>query len=598
MKNRIRITIRIFLIAILGIAVMAGLCSEDDNPTEPTPDNGIPDGLMVVYLKGTTGDNYPGNLCMLDANSGTEIIIEGSGQCGNADVTQDGNKITYAKTVSDQWKIFIGDLTLTGIESAVEIPVQPSYRNEDPKFSPDGNKIVFKNTIAENQARIVVYDLISLNYDYLTDGSSEDWYPVFSNDGSNIIFTRGLDENSEMYLINTDGSAERRLTNNDVPDQYPCFLSNGDLVFSRTFLIGNDELGKINASNLTLDNPGEHWETLAFVNSLCSDADPYSIYINSDIWLTFVSNRSLFRYELFLGNLTESSAPLLLKSSDGYDILGPIPFLFGEPPRHNVIAVITSPAVGDTFETGETIDFTGYAYYEGRARTASIDLIWTCDGDSIGEGESFTKSDLLEGTHEIVLTATDSIDMTGADTITIYVEQDTTPPDTTDFPWFPLAIGNWWKYVDTINMNDTIGSWEILDTVYLMTLIKYSLTIEYREVHATDNIWVQDDCLMHSGLFIGNIPPLIPNPDGYPSPWSSPVVPEYEYEIVERGITVDLETGLTFSDCICIRRTFLIIPDTALYDYWFKKGVGIVKKDIVYGGEITLSEQLAAYNIE
>ena len=57
--------------------------------------------------------------------------------------------------------------------------------------------------------------------------------PVFSPDGSRIAFMSMRDGNSELYVMNRDGSGVRRLTNNPAIDITPTWSPTGTRSRSR-----------------------------------------------------------------------------------------------------------------------------------------------------------------------------------------------------------------------------------------------------------------------------------------------------------------------------------------------------------------------------
>jgi Tol biopolymer transport system component len=57
----------------------------------------------------------------------------------------------------------------------------------------------------------------------LTNNESDDQVPVFSPDGSKIAFLSDRDGNWEIYIMNTDGSDQINLTNNEGSDIDPVF---------------------------------------------------------------------------------------------------------------------------------------------------------------------------------------------------------------------------------------------------------------------------------------------------------------------------------------------------------------------------------------
>jgi Tol biopolymer transport system component len=114
--------------------------------------------------------------------------------------------------------------------------------NDNPVWSPDGNEIAFvswRDSVDPNncQGGDCNFDVHVMNSDgsnqrRVTDNDAEDWYPAWSNDGAQIAFVSLRDEprhpaecgdscNSEIYVMNKDGAEVRRVTNNSVPDWNP-----------------------------------------------------------------------------------------------------------------------------------------------------------------------------------------------------------------------------------------------------------------------------------------------------------------------------------------------------------------------------------------
>jgi hypothetical protein len=85
-------------------------------------------------------------------------------------------------------------------------------------------------------------------------------------------------------------------------------------------------------------------------------------------------------------------------------------------------ATINSPSHGSTFAIGENITFSGTATDVIDGNLTDSALVWTSSRDGrIGEGETFTKDDLSQGSHNIELTATNSSDRTTTACVTITV---------------------------------------------------------------------------------------------------------------------------------------------------------------------------------
>ena len=68
-----------------------------------------------------------------------------------------------------------------------------------------------------------------------------DDYPTWSPDGTKIAFTTGRDGNDEIYLMDTDGTNLKRLTQNTYHDAYALWSPDGS-----TIVFESDRSGKLN----------------------------------------------------------------------------------------------------------------------------------------------------------------------------------------------------------------------------------------------------------------------------------------------------------------------------------------------------------------
>lgn len=104
----------------------------------------------------------------------------------------------------------------------------------------------------------------------------------------------------------------------------------------------------------------------------------------------------------------------------------------GTCPNTTPTATISAPA-GETVDEGTSVTFTGSATDPEDGAIPGSSLLWTSSIDgAIGTGSTFAKSDLSLGTHNIVLSATDSDGATGVANAQVTVVQPAnTPPSAT-----------------------------------------------------------------------------------------------------------------------------------------------------------------------
>ena len=89
-------------------------------------------------------------------------------------------------------------------------------------------KIVFSsNREGVNNSEIYLMNTDGTDQKRLTFNTVFDGEPSFSSDGGKIVFTSTRDGNAEIYVMNTDGSNQKRLTNSLGSDAHPAFSPDG-----------------------------------------------------------------------------------------------------------------------------------------------------------------------------------------------------------------------------------------------------------------------------------------------------------------------------------------------------------------------------------
>ena len=80
------------------------------------------------------------------------------------------------------------------------------------------------------------------NQERITNNNENDWVPVWSPDGNKIVFVSERDGNFEIYGMNIDGSNQTRITNNPASDMEPSWIPNSSGILFNSDRSGNHEI--------------------------------------------------------------------------------------------------------------------------------------------------------------------------------------------------------------------------------------------------------------------------------------------------------------------------------------------------------------------
>ncbi|HSG98425.1 MAG TPA: hypothetical protein VLB27_00145 [candidate division Zixibacteria bacterium] len=148
----------------------------------------------------------------------------------------DGSRILYSSYLTDENnELFIMNVDGSDIRRLTNNPGLDGHQ----KFSPDGTRIIF------NRSRDTAdtYNIYEMNVDgsdirQLTDFEDWDTYPSISPDGSRILWRRVLPtggntasgRNSEIFVMNRDGSDPVNISNHPDFDGYPAWAPDGSKI--------------------------------------------------------------------------------------------------------------------------------------------------------------------------------------------------------------------------------------------------------------------------------------------------------------------------------------------------------------------------------
>jgi Tol biopolymer transport system component len=102
--------------------------------------------------------------------------------------------------------------------------------DSEPAWSPDGQRLAFFSTTTDEDSEIFVMNSDGSGRTQITDNTAGDWDPAWSPDGAKIIFASDRDGNPELYVMNADGTAPTRLTFDVRFDEAPALSPDGSTI--------------------------------------------------------------------------------------------------------------------------------------------------------------------------------------------------------------------------------------------------------------------------------------------------------------------------------------------------------------------------------
>ncbi len=165
-----------------------------------------PDGRLIAFYSERDG-NAEIYLMNADGSDQRRLVRHPKGDFSPA-WSPDGRYIAFDSNREGALDLYATNLDGTEL---LRITADPEETDSYPHWSPDGKEIAFHSTRGDENREIYVVSVEGGEPRRLTDNPALEWLPTWSPDGSLLAFWSTREGQWEMYLMEPDGSNQRRL---------------------------------------------------------------------------------------------------------------------------------------------------------------------------------------------------------------------------------------------------------------------------------------------------------------------------------------------------------------------------------------------------
>ncbi|GAA4241682.1 hypothetical protein GCM10022254_71490 [Actinomadura meridiana] len=183
-----------------------------------------PDGTRIAFTRQAERGGKTAEAWMVNANGTGARKVVGILRGSRVSWSPDGTRLAYVADRGGVRQLFA--VPVDGSGSPVQLTTDDSFK-DDPMWSSRNQVVFWSRRDGTDQIYTLDPDRPGSAWTRVTKDGVRSVDPEWSPDGSRIAFTRGPDENSDIWVMNADGSAPRAVTSGPDDDMDPAWSRDG-----------------------------------------------------------------------------------------------------------------------------------------------------------------------------------------------------------------------------------------------------------------------------------------------------------------------------------------------------------------------------------